>query len=268
MFNQILAGDNSQKISKMVILVLGLLSLFLFVKVITDLKRFPRAGSEVYPQSTIMASGEGEAYAIPDIASFTFTVTEMAESVNLAQSTATKKVDAALSVLKEAKVDEKDIKTVSYNVYPKYEWNQKPCVYGMVCESGKNELVGYESSQTILVKVRDTSKAGDLVGKIGALKITNISGLEFTVDNKEMYIAQAREEAVKKAKEQAKKMAKNLGVKLGKIMYVNENGNYMPNYYGGYERDMAMSAPVSEKVSLPSGENKITSSISITYEIR
>ncbi len=268
MLNQFFGEEYSKKIGQFIVVTLGLLSLFLLVKVFADLKRLPRAGNEVYPQSTIMVSGEGEAYAIPDIASFNFTVTETSESVQSAQEAMNTKVNAALSSLKSFGVDEKDIKTISYNVYPKYEWNQPPCVYGMSCPSGKSELVGYEASQTILVKVRDTKKAGDLVGAIGALKISNVSGLDFTVDNKDEFIAQARAEAIKKAKEQAKTMAKQLGVKLGKVMYINEQGNYMPMYYGGayMEKDMGMGG--ANQASLPVGENRITSQVTITYEIK
>lgn len=264
--------------SKWTAISLMFLSAFLLVKVITDFKRLPNVGREVYPQSTIMVSGKGEAYAIPDIASFSFSVTEVAKSVESAQKLLDEKITKALGVLKEADIAEKDIKTTGYNVYPKYEWNQYPCPMGIAvsevsypCRSGKNELVGYEVSQSITVKVRDVKKVGDLVSKIGAVNVSNISGVEFTVDNREQFVDQAREEAIKEAKAKAKELAKQLGVKLGKIMYYNENGNY-PVYYGmegmGGGKDMMISSVAPARAELPQGETKITSEISITYEIR
>lgn len=272
--------------AKFTVVSLVLLSAFLLVKTVSDLKRLPYVGREVYPQSTIMVSGEGEAFAIPDIASFSFSVTEAGESVEAAQGLLDEKITKALTVLKEAGVEEKDTKTTSYNVYPKYEWNQRPCLLGapaavnanMVapsyypCPAGKNELIGYEVSQTITVKVRDVKKAGDLVSKIGAVNVSNISGVEFTVDDREKYVAEAREEAISKAKAEAKVLAKQLGVRLGKILYYNDNnGGYPGPYYGaeglGGGGDMRTSA-LPAKSELPQGETKITSNITITYEIK
>lgn len=277
MFNQFLGEEGAKRVSKWSAISLMLLSLFLLVKVITDFKRLPNVGREVYPQSTIMVSGMGEAYAIPDIATFNFSVTEVGSTVKQAQEKADVKINKSLSAVREAGVDDKDIKTTGYNVYPKYEWNQTPCPLGASsngtsypCSGGKNVLTGYEVSQNITVKVRDTEKVGDLVTKVGATAVSNISGVEFTVDDREKYVAEARELAIKEAKVKAKELAKQLGVRLGKIMYYNENGNY-PMY--GYAEgkggaDMAVSSIAPRVAELPTGETKITSDISITYEIK
>lgn len=269
MFNQILGEEGAKRIVKWGSMSLMFLSIFLLVKIVIDLKKLPNAGREIYPQSTIMVSGEGEAFAIPDIASFNFSVTEVSETVESAQGLLDTKITKALAALKDAGIEEKDIKTTNYNVYPKYEYNQIVCIT-YPCPSGKNELVGYEVSQNIMVKVRKIDQAGDLVSKIGALNVSNISGVEFTVDDREKYVKQAREEAIEKAKEEAKILAKQLGVRLGKILYYNDNSGYPMPYYSegmGGGRDMMVSNQVA-KAELPQGETKITSNISITYEIK
>ncbi len=270
MFNQFFGEEGAKRVSKWTASVLFFLSIFLVVKIIADLKALPDIGRDIYPQSTIMVSGEGEAFAIPDIASFSFSVTEVGESVAAAQGLLDTKINQALAVLKDAEIEDKDIKTTGYNVYPKYEWQQVYCVT-YPCPSGKNKLIGYEVSQSVTVKVKEIDKAGDLVSKIGAVNVSNISGVEFTVDNREDFVSQAREEAIKKAKEEAKILAKQLGVRLGKIIYYNENGNY-PIYYGmegkGGGTDMAVSSIAPLRAELPQGETKITSQVTITYEIK
>lgn len=276
MLNQFLGEEGTRRISKWAATSLLLLSVFLLVKIITDLKRLPTVGDEIYPQSTIMASGEGEAFAIPDIATFSFTVTESGKTVQAAQDKLNNKINAALAAVRELGIEEKDIKTTNYNVYPKYEWNQRPCPLSAVgagaetsyypCPSGKNELVGYEVSQTILIKSRDTAKAPDLVTKVGETGVSNISGVEFTVDDREKYVAEAREQAIKKAKENAKKLAKELGVKLGRMLYYNEGG-YPTPFAEGMGGDMRVTA-LPTKAELPEGETKIVLQVSITYEIK
>ncbi len=272
MFEQFFPADDAKKVLKWVGAVLIFLSLFLLVRVISDIKRLSNISKEVYPQSTIMVMGEGESFAIPDVASFNFGVLESSESVESAQTILDEKIAKALVILKEVGIEDRDIKTTSYNVYPKYNWKQAPCPYYSVvpCDTGTNELIGYDVSQNITVKVRDTKKAGEIVSKIGALNVSNISGLEFTVDEREKYVSEAREEAIKKAKKEAKELAKQLGVKLGKMIYFNETGNYMPyDMYGhsdvGGGADMMLKRT---EASLPQGETKITAQVNLTYEIK
>ncbi len=264
-----MADEGGKRLLKWASLSLVFFSIFLLVKIVTDFKKLPNAGREIYPQSTIMVNGTGEAYAIPDIASFDFSVVETGATVATAQEKVDTKIARALEAIKDSGIEDKDINTTSYNVYPKYEWEQIVCIT-YPCPQGKNTLTGYEVNQTISVKVRDTEKAGDLVTKVGAIGVSNISGVEFRVDDREKYVAQAREEAIAEAKENAKKLADQLGVRLGKILYFNDNnGGYpMPYYAEGMGGDMRVSSVAPAKAELPIGESKITSQISITYEIR
>jgi len=270
MFNQFFGEEGAKRISRWTASALFFLSVFLVIKIIADIKKLPDVGKEVYPQSTISVSGTGEAYAIPDIAAFNFSVVETGDMVKQAQEKADAKINKALAAVREAGVEDRDIKTIGYNVYPKYEWNQIVCLT-YLCPSGKQVLTGYEVSQTVTVKVRDMEKEGDLVTKIGDIGASNISGVEFTVDNRDQYVAQARAQAIDEAKTKAKELAKQLGVKLGSILYYNESGNY-PIYHGMAEGkgggDTAVSSVAPRTAELPQGETKITSDVSITYEIK
>src|SRR3989344_2454696 len=102
MFNQFFGEEGSKRVSKWTAISLMLLSVFLLVKVIGDFKRLPNVGREVYPQSTISVSGSGEAYAIPDIATFNFSVTEVGSTVKQAQEKADGKIDKALGTVRES----------------------------------------------------------------------------------------------------------------------------------------------------------------------
>lgn len=215
--------------------------------------------------NTISFSGKGEVVVKPDIATVSFGVTAENLDVAKAQTEATTKMNGILDLLKSKGVAEKDIKLTNYNIYPRYDYVQATTLYPY---TGKQVLAAYVVSQTVEVKIRDISKAGEILSGVGTLKVTDVSGLTFTVDNEEVVKDQARDLAIEDAKAQAKILAKSLGVRLVKITSFSENGNY-PVYYE-MNKSMALGVGGADAVvpQVPLGENKITSNVTITYEIR
>ena len=248
---------------------LGVLALFLLVGTLSELKSYRFIGSGVTATNTITVSGEGEVFAVPDTATFTVTVRETAKQVKDAQDAATKKGNDIIAYLKEAGIEEKDIKTIDYSISPQYEWTQAACAQGVYCPPGKQVLVGYQVSQTVSVKVRDTKKAGDLLSGVGSRGATEVSGISFTIDDEDALKAEARDKAITQAKEKADVLAESLDVSLVRIVGFYENEGPMPYYaYGMGGADRAVSSMAKEAPRVPVGENKIVSNVNVTYEIR
>lgn len=249
---------------------LGVLALFLLVATFGTLKYMRFIGSGVAATNTISVEGHGEVTAVPDIATFSVTVREKAKDVSAAQTTATSKSNSIVAYLKEQGIADKDIQTTSYNVYPQYDYVQAACSGG-ICPPGRQVLSGYEVSQTITVKVRDTKKAGEILAGVGSRGASEVSGLSFAIDKEDDLKMQARQKAIDSAEEKAKALARQLHVELVRIVGFSENGAVPPPY--AYARGDAMGVVVTESKTaptpeLPTGENKITSNVSITYEIR
>ena len=158
------------------------LAVFLGFKALNTIKEFSYIGGGVYPTNTITVSGKGSVFSIPDTGSFSFTVSEEGKTVKDAQDKASKKMNSILDAVKGMGVEEKDIKTVGYYSNPKYEYQGVSCSINY-CPPGKQILTGYEVSQTISLKIRDTDKAGEALTKVGSLGAQNISGLNFVVDD-------------------------------------------------------------------------------------
>lgn len=252
---------NHGGVKKAAVWTLVLLTVFLAAKSINEFKKYPTVGKDLPVMNTINVSGTGEVIAVPDIATFSFTVTDESLSIVDSQNNVTKATNDILSYLQKNGVDKKDIKTTGYNIYPRYEY------YGQsLYSSGKRTLAGYDVSQSIEVKVRKIADSGKIIGGVGELGATDVSGLTFGFDKDDELKAEARKDAVTKAKAEAKQIADDLGVSLGRIVSYNESGNY-PIYYG-MGGDMMSAKAVSPAPNIPSGENKITSTVNITYEIR
>ena len=194
-----------------------------------------------------------------------------------------------MAFLDKSGIAKKDIKTENYSSYPTYQYQNAICpqyapvplsggVSGsdsvssgsaIFCPPEKQVLTGYEVSENISVQVHDLTKAGDIVKGIGDIGISNLNGPNFSIENQDKLTEQARKIAIDDAKAKAKVLASDLGVQLVRVVNFSENGNYPPIMYANSmaKLDSAGAVPAPSP-TLPTGENKITSNVTITYEIR
>ncbi len=263
--------DNTKKYidmgAKVGIAAIALLGLFLLAKVITE---FQKMGNDEPYYNSITLTGEGEVISIADIGKFTFSVSETSESVDSAQKMATEKINKVLTALKEKGVDEKDIKTLNYNINPKYQWvvDTKNCYGSNNCPNGNSVIVGYDVSQTIEVKIRDTKKAGELLTQVGAQGVGNVSGLQFSIDDEEALKQQAIALAIADAKAKAEKLSKELGLDIDKIVGYSEENYAYPMYNKGMGGDaMSVRAEMAVAPQTPVGENTVTARVFVTFEL-
>jgi uncharacterized protein len=263
---QSLSENNKKQFFTAILVVLVLLSLFLLAETLGAFKEYSYIGRGTYATNVITVTGRGEATAIPDTGSFSFSVTEIGKTVATAQESASKKINAILDAVKAMGVEDKDIKTTSYNSYPRYEYNNIVCVRAP-CPSSQ-VLVGYEVSQTVSIKVRKTADAGAVLTKVGTLGAENISGLSFVVDDTDSVNAQARDKAIADAKLKAKALGKSLGIHLSKIVNFYESGDQtQPVYYGKTMSAEAVNMGSPTIPQIPTGENMVVSNVTITYEV-
>lgn len=222
------------------------------------------------------ASGEGKVVSIPDVAEFNFSViTQGGKDIAKIQEDNNKKINNAISFLKESDIEEKDIKTQNYNLEPQYEYYEcRPVIYTetetkKVCPPP--QIVGYKINQTVSVKVRDFAKVGNILSGVIEKGANSVSQLYFKIDNPNSIKNQARAEAIEKAKEKAKSIAKAGGFRLGKLISIDEGG-IQPTY--SYMKGMGMGETASydsvspTSSSIQPGSQEVTVSVTLRYEIR
>jgi uncharacterized protein YggE len=257
---------SSLRIKQAVLGVLVLLAVFLLAKSINEFSNIGEPNMYAV-QDMVTVTGKGEAFAVPDIATFSFSITEEGKDVGEANSKSSTKNNAVMKYLKDNGIAEKDIKTEGYNANPKYDYSQITCVR-YPCPTQSPKLVGYEVSQTVSVKVRNADKAGEILSGVGNLGVTNISGLTFTVDDEEALKAEARTLAIEDAKAKAEKLAEDLGVKLGDISSFYEDMN--PGYpmYAMESKAMNMGGSAAGVPDIAKGENKVTVNVNVSYRLK
>lgn len=257
----------NKKFIKASTILVAVLSLFVFVMFVNQVKESKYIGRGATVGSTISVSAEGEVTAVPDIAMLSFTSSKDANTSKEAQNALNKEVSAVLEYLKKQNIDEKDIDSEYGGVTPKYSQNQIYCIT-VPCPQGEMKITGYTATQSINVKVRAVDIANDVRTGLSDLGVKNIYGPTFSIDNEDNLKDEARREAIANAKVKAKELAKELGVSLGSVVSFSENGGGYPMMYA--EGAMMMKADVASAPApvLPKGENKVISSVTITYEIK
>lgn len=216
----------------------------------------------ILPERSFAVTGEGEVVVVPDVANFTYTtVTEGELDLDVLQEANAEKINKANSFVKESGVDEKDIKTTSYSITPKYQYYR--------CKEGPcppPEIVGYAVRQSVSVKVRDFSVVGEILSGVVERGVNSISGLSFSIDDPTEAQNEARKEAMKKARDKAKAVAKAGGFGIGKLISVRESGvsPYQPVFRASFAEDSIGGAvPTVEP-----GSEEVRVNVTLTYEIR
>lgn len=221
--------------------------------------------------TSITVEGLGEVFATPDIATFSFRVEAKENDAVSAQNKVAETMEGIEAYLAEAGVEDRDIKTTYFNLTPRYEYPNTVCnEWGYCPERGEPKLIGYEVNQSVSVKVRDIDTAGEIISNIGEKGAMNVSGLSFTIDDEEVLKADARKKAIEDARTKAEELAQNLGARIVRMNgYWEENSYPMAYGKGGAMMDMAIEESAAPRAaSLPVGENTITVSVNISYEIR
>jgi len=215
--------------------------------------------------NTITVSDTGEIYAKPDLALTTFSVITEEKTVAEALSKNTEKMNTVIDFVKDQGVEEKDLKTTSFNIYPRYEWYEERECLVYPCPTGERVLVGYEVQQSLQVKIRDTGEIGTIIEGATDAGANQVGDLQFTIDKQDELKKQARAEAINKAKTKARELASQLGVRLVRITNFSESGVVPIPRYFALEEAAGMGG--GEIPQIETGENKISVTVTITYEI-
>ncbi len=237
-------------------------------------RHHPKMGgfSDGSQKPSITVSGNGEVFAVPDVAQFSFTITKDTKTMAESQKQVSELGNGLIEKLKMAGIDEKDIKTEGFNAYPKYESKEMSICSPTYCPPSviNPVITGYTVSHTYSVKVRNLEKASDIAKLLTDAGVSSINGPDFTIADIDAVKNDARDKAIADAKAQAKILAKQLGVHLGDIIdfQVVDNGYYpMPMY----ARASAVGGDMAEKVAAPDiepGQSDIKVQVQITYRIR
>ena len=170
----------------------------------------------------ISVSGEASVEVKPDMATLSFGVENTAVAAQDAQRENSLKMNAVIDALKASGISLDDIQTSNFSLYPVYE-SEVISSFGqyLPVPSPKQVLTGYRCNNTVVVRLKDTSRVGSVIDATISAGATNIGGISFGIQNPEKYKNDMLAAAVQNAKSKGEIMARAAGVTITglKAMY-------------------------------------------------
>jgi uncharacterized protein YggE len=216
------------------------------------------AAQETRPREPLISvSGEGEASVAPDMAVVSFSVVRNGATADSALSANSAAMKEVLAALKAEGIADRDIQTSNFSIYPQYRHSEPK--NGVV---DPPQIIGYEVSNGLTLKIRDLGKLGGLIDKSVKLGVNQGGQISFTNDNSDEAMKNARKAAVAEALEKAKTLTEAAGVKLGRIVEISENAARPPQpmMRMAMAKDMA-----AEAVPVAAGENTYRVTVNVTF---
>jgi uncharacterized protein YggE len=192
----------------------------------------------------------------------TIAFSHVADTTKLAKEEVDRKVQQALSILKELGVEENNIKTISLSYDIEIEY-----------QNGRSVLVGQRAQQSIIVTIYDiktnTERLPDILDKIAAIDKVVVHNINFDIQDKTTLFIKARELAYQKALDKAKQFAELSGLKIIKPLAITESGNRnMPFSAQNNVMYAAVASSADSIASVPTGEQEISSEITVVFLLK
>lgn len=215
-------------------------------------------------QPTMVVSGNSQIKAAPDMASISLAVVNIQANLSDAQNENNRNTMQLIQALKNLGLSDRDVNTVSYNVWPQYHYY----------DNGKTnnltpEITGYRIQNEIEVTVKDIDKIGIILDAALKNGANNIGSIRFDKANKVADENEALGIAIKNAHSKAVSMASALGMKLGGVVNVSESGfkTILPLNSINFESRIANDAKAMGEVPIQAGQINIEASVVITYHL-
>ncbi|MER8904296.1 SIMPL domain-containing protein [Mesorhizobium sp. M0772] len=216
------------------------------------------ASADSLPPPRIVVSGEGQSTVAPDLALLTLSVMREAKTARAALDANNDAMAAVIAAMKSAGIKDRDLQTAGIQINPRYNYTNKPD------GSQEAELVAYQVTNTLSVRIRDIDKTGEILDKAVSLGVNQGGGISFSNEDPKAAVTEARRKAVADAMAKAKTLAEAAGVSIGRVLEItDQNVAPAPMPINAKAFDAAGAA-----VPVQAGENAYAVQVTVTFELK
>ncbi|MBU6266195.1 MAG: SIMPL domain-containing protein [Sphingomonadales bacterium] len=206
----------------------------------------------------LTVTAEGKATRAPDLATFSTGVTSSAKTASAAMAANAAAMNRVIAALKAQGIAARDIQTANLSLNPQYAEGPRP-------DNRPPQVVGYQASNTVAVRARDLSRMGAVIDTLIGAGANQVNGPDFSLDNPDGAMDEARLAAMKSARARADLYAKAAGLHVVRALSIAESGGYQPQprvFYAA--KAMAMDAAPSP---VEAGEVAMNVNVTVQYEL-
>lgn len=156
----------------------------------------------------------------PDEASLTVGTQSRARTATLAVAANKEKMERLLATIRAAGIRERDIQTQGIQLSADYRWDQVPG------GQGRQTLIGYVASNSVLIKTRDIDSLTVLLDKLTEAGADSIYGPNFGISDPAPLRREARVRAMARGQAEATEFARNNGFARITLLSVEEGVSY------------------------------------------
>lgn len=194
----------------------------------------------------------GESRQAPDIVSINAGVVTEAQTAQTAIQQNARRMQAVLAALRGAGIAERDIRTASLNLSPRYDYQNQQ----------EPRLIGYSASNQLAIRFRDIERTGPIIDALVAQGVNQINGPSLGIENPDEALDAARRDALTTARHRADLYASALGMRVARVVSISENGAASPPMPVAF-RVRAEAADASTQI-VP-GEQALNVTLSVVY---
>jgi uncharacterized protein len=203
---------------------------------------------------TIATRGVGKASGTPDTLTVMIGVSTHDSNAKAALDANNSKAAALIDLLRKNGVAGKDLQTRQLSINPTYD-------------DKSATITGYQVDDVVQATLHSIARAGKLLDAAAGIagNAVRVQQIGFSVGDDSALRAQARSQAVNQAKAQAAQIAQAAGVSLGRIRAITEQVD--AGYPISYDMRAAASGSSDSSVPLQAGQQELTISVDIVYDI-
>lgn len=151
----------------------------------------------------ITVSGSGKVAIQPNYVLSQIEVSTQGEDVSGAQQKNATIMNRVIQSILALNIPREDIQTAAYNIFPNYDFIE-----------GKQVFRGYEVTNAITVKVKDIDQIGNVIDTAVQNGANRISGIQFGIENADIFYQEALRLALQDAQTKAKTIAESMKLTL------------------------------------------------------
>jgi uncharacterized protein YggE len=205
---------------------------------------------------TVSVTGSGTIEGQPDQAVVSLGVRTEDENAANALSQNSTQMQALISALRSGGVAQADIRTLTIQLFPRYEAPPTN-------DPGGSPVVnGFVATNIVEVTVRDLDNLGSLMDAAIKAGGNQVQGISFDISDQGTQLDQARQAAMQDARHKAEQLATLAGARLGGVVTIVETSSAPPPFL------RELSAQADSSVPISPGTQTIQVDIQVTWELQ